>query len=156
MITKRRIMAVSLAALIGLGITPMLTACNPGQVVADAAQKAVKDATGVDVNVDGGGNSLPSNWPAAVPIIAGKISAAGSVSANGGTTWTATVGVSDLKSAYESAKAKLASAGFKTDSDTALEGNYIGNLSNGTYNVIISAVDTAGTKTVTYAVTAAK
>ena len=48
-----------------------------GEIARESAQKAVEDATGGDVSLNfGDGATLPADWPAAVPVPEGELSAA--------------------------------------------------------------------------------
>jgi len=70
------------AAIVGLGLAVSLSGCfaNPLEqitegIVEGGVEQIIEDQTGVDVDIDGSGASLPDGWPAEVPVPAGTIQA---------------------------------------------------------------------------------
>ncbi|WP_084130378.1 hypothetical protein [Demequina sp. NBRC 110055] len=109
---RARVTASAVTALVVSAGT--LTGCSSegiggavGEIARDSAQQAVEDATGGDVSLNfGEGATLPSDWPTAVPVPEGELSAA----AVTGSGWTvATTGPSLEMTDYAAA---LEEAGF--------------------------------------------
>ncbi len=74
------------ATVIGLGLVLSLTGCfaNPLDqitegIVEGGVEQIIEDQTGVDVDVDGTGASLPDGWPTEIPVPAGNIVASAAV-----------------------------------------------------------------------------
>jgi hypothetical protein len=152
--SSRKVIALALAGALALGIAPLLAGCSPEQLVQDAVQNAVKDATGVDVDVNMDGKTLPDDFPAEVPVISGEITLSGSVGAGGEKVWTVVFRTSDLAAGYDEAKSKLTGAGYTADYDMAQDGAYTGMFSNGTYSVIVTSANDGSNDVVTYVVSA--
>ncbi len=147
--------APALAAL-GLGLTLTLTGCfaNPLEglvegVVEGGVEQIIEDQTGVDVDVNGSGASLPDSWPAEVPTVDGEII----FSAASEGTFTAAINVADLAAAQGAFDALL-DAGFTQVAELSLgEGSESRVFENGTYNVaVIVAQNDDGTGLVQYTV----
>jgi hypothetical protein len=147
--------APALAAL-GLGLTLTLTGCfaNPLEglvdgVVEGGVEQIIEDQTGVDVDVNGSGASLPDSWPAEVPTVDGEII----FSAASEGTFTAAINVADLAAAQGAFDALL-DAGFTQVAELSLgEGSESRVFENGTYNVaLIIAQNDDGTGLVQYTV----
>jgi hypothetical protein len=134
-----------------LGVAPGLVACSTaGQLVQDAVGTAVKDATGLDVNL--GGKTLPEGFPAEIAIVSGEVSQSGALGLGTEKVWTVGVTVSDLTAGFEEAKTKLLDAGFAATA-AGVEGLNTGIFSNAAYSVLVTATEDATGKTVTYVVT---
>lgn len=86
-----------------------------GEITRDAAQQALEDATGGTVSLNfGDGATVPSDWPDAVPVPEGELTAA----AVAGAGWTvATTGPSLDLTDYVDA---LEQAGFEEDTGAAV------------------------------------
>ena len=151
MAATRKIITFALSGALMLGVAPALAACSTAeQLVQDAVGTAVKDATGLDVNV--GGKTLPEGFPAEITIVSGEISQSGSLGLGTEQVWTVGVTVSDLTAGFQEARTKLLDAGFTSTAAAAEEFN-AGIFSNATYSVMVSATEDATGKTVTYVVT---
>lgn len=147
--------APAIAAL-GLGLTLTLTGCfaNPLDglvegVVEGGVEQIIEDQTGVDVDVNGSGASLPDSWPAEVPTVNGEII----FSAASDGSFTAAINVADLGAAQGAFDALL-DAGFTQTAELSLgEGSESRVFENGTYNVaVIVAQNEDGTGLVQYTV----
>jgi hypothetical protein len=155
MTATRKIVTIALSGALMLGVAPGLVACSTaGQLVQDAVGgavgDAVKDATGLDVNLDG--KTLPEGFPAEIAIVGGEISQSGALGLGTEKVWTVGVTVSDLTAGFEEAKTKLLDAGF-TATAAGAEGLNAGIFSNAAYSVLVTATEDATGKTVTYVVT---
>ena len=150
MTTVRRMITLSIAGALVLGVTPALVACSPQQLVQDAVENAVKDATGIDVNIEG--TSMPDGFPAEVPVISGDIGASGSLGLGADQIWTVSFTVPDLAAAYDEAKSKLLAAGFTSDFDATTDGVATGSFSNASFTAIVTATGDGTSNTVTYVV----
>lgn len=102
------------AALIALGLAVSLSGCfaNPLDqitegIVEGGVEQIIEDQTGVDVDIDGTGASLPDGWPAEVPVPAGTIIASAAVDGTFFITME-TASVAEAESGYES----LLASGF--------------------------------------------
>ena len=151
MTATRKIATLALGGALMLGVAPGLVACSTaGQLVQDAVGGAVKDATGLDVNL--GGKTLPEGFPAEIALVGGEIAQSGSLGLGTEHVWTVGVTVSDLTAGFEEAKTKLLDAGF-TATAAGAEGLNAGLFSNAAYSVMLTATEDATGKTVTYVVT---
>lgn len=151
MTATRKIVTLALSGALMLGVAPGLVACSTaGQLVQDAVGGAVKDATGLDVNL--GGKTLPEGFPAEIAIVGGEVSQSGALGLGTEKVWTVGVTVSDLTAGFEEAKTKLLDAGF-TATAAGAEGLNAGIFSNAAYSVLVTATEDATGKTVTYVVT---
>ena len=150
MATTRRIVTLALAGALALSIAPTLAACSADQIVQDAVENAVNDATGLDVNL--GGKTLPEDFPAEVSIVGGEISLSGALGAGTEKVWTVGILVTDLAAGFEEAKTKLLDAGFVA-METGTDGLNTGIFSNAAYSVLVTATDNGTEKTVNYVVT---
>jgi hypothetical protein len=151
MTATRKIVTLALSGALMLGVAPGLVACSTaGQLVQDAVGGAVKDATGLDVDL--GGKTLPEGFPAEIAIVGGEISQSGALGLGTEKVWTVGVTVSDLTAGFEEAKTKLLDAGF-TATAAGGEGLNAGIFSNAAYSVLVTATEDATGKTVTYVVT---
>jgi hypothetical protein len=153
MATTRKIITLALAGALALGAAPALAACSPQQLVQDAVQNAVKDATGVDVDVNVDGGTLPEGFPAEVPVISGEITSSGSLGTGADRAWSVVVKVSDPTTSYEDAKGKLLAAGFNADFDATADGASTGMFSNAQYSVVVATTGTGSDNNVSYVVT---
>ncbi|MCF8540584.1 MAG: hypothetical protein K9H50_02325 [Aurantimicrobium sp.] len=149
---KRKILTLALAGALTLGATPLLAACSPQQLAQDAVQNVVEDATGVDVDLNIDGKTLPDDFPAEVPMISGEITLSGSLGTGGDKVWTVAISASDLAASYDEAKSKMLGAGYTADFDLAQDGTYSGAFSNGSYSVIVTAANDGSNNVVSYVV----
>ncbi len=147
--------APALAAL-GLGLTLTLTGCfaNPLEglvegVVEGGVEQIIEDQTGVDVDIDGSGASLPDSWPAEVPTVSGDVVFSAAADGN----FTAAITVANLGAA-QSAFDALLDAGYTQVAELSLgEGSESRVFENGAYNVaVIIAQNEDGTGLVQYTV----
>jgi hypothetical protein len=150
MATTRKIITLSLAVILLTGAVPALVACSAPQFVQDAVSGAVKDATGVDVNLDG--NTLPDGFPTEVPTISGDIKVSGSLGVGADKVWTVSIAVADLAAGFEEATGKLLAAGFTSDFDASADGASTGIFTNATYTAMVTATNDGTNNTVTYVV----
>ncbi|CAB4909840.1 MAG: hypothetical protein F2808_07260 [Actinobacteria bacterium] len=151
MTATRKIMMLALAGALTVGGVPVLTACSPQQALQGAVENAIEDATGVDVNVDGG--TMPEGFPAEVPVISGEITSSGSLGTGADRAWSVVVKVSDPTTSYEDAKGKLLAAGFNADFDATADGASTGMFSNAQYSVVVATTGTGSDNNVSYVVT---
>lgn len=144
-------------AVIGLGLALTLSGCfaNPLDqltegIVEGGVEQIIEDQTGVDVDIDGTGASLPADWPADVPTVAGEVMF--SAAADG--TFTAAITVANAGAA-EQAFAEMLSAGYTEVSTLDLGNGGVTRIyENGTWNVgVIAAQNDDGTALVQYTVT---
>lgn len=144
-------------AVLSLGVALTLSGCfaNPLDqltegLVEGGVEQIIEDQTGVDVDVDGTGASLPADWPADVPTIDGQVS----FSAAANDTFSAAITVGSIADA-ERAFTDMTDAGFTEISALDLgEGAQTRIYENGTYNVgIIVAQNDDGTALVQYTIT---
>lgn len=147
--------APAIAAL-GLGLALTLTGCfaNPLEglvegVVEGGVEQIIQDQTGVDVDLNGSGASLPDSWPADVPTVDGQVMF--SAAAEG--SFTAAITVNDIGTAQGAFDA-LTDAGYNQVAELSLgEGSESRAFENGTYNVaVIVAQNEDGTALVQYTV----
>jgi hypothetical protein len=150
MTPTRNVITLVLAGTLVVGAAFALTACSAPQLVQDAIRGAVKDATGVEVDL--GGTALPDGFPVEVPIVFGDITASGSLGVGADKVWSVSVSVADLATGYEEAKARLLAAGFTADVDAGADGTSTGIFSNGVYTAIVTATNDGINNTVTYVV----
>jgi hypothetical protein len=150
MTRTRKLLTVSIASVLVLGIAPALVACSPQQLVQDAVENAVKDVTGIDVNIDG--KTMPEGFPAEVPVISGDIGVSGSLGVGAEQVWTVSFTVPDLAAAYKEATGKLLSSGFVSDFDATAEGASTGSFSNASFTAIVTATSDGTSNTLTYVV----
>ena len=152
MTRTRKIMTAVIASALVLGVAPALAACSPQQLVQDAVENAVKDATGVDVDVNIDGTSLPEGFPAEITTVSGDIKTSGALGVGAERVWTVSVVVADLATGFEEATSKLVAAGFTSSFDAAADGAYTGIFSNASYTVMVTGVNDGTDNTVTYVV----
>lgn len=139
--TAKKIITTTAILLAFGGLSLTLTACNPIAAVSEnAVEEAVKDSTGVDVDIDaGGGVSMPADFPSDVPVLDAKLFSSTSVPNGDSKTWTILFQVNDPGKAYTDASKQLTDAGFTTTATMeAAEGSF-GTFDNGTWNVIVTA-----------------
>ena len=97
-----RAAAVALGALLMVGL-PALTGCS-------MIEGIIEQQTGGDVDL--GGNTVPEDFPSAVPLASGEVVNGSKITASGGeTVWNVLMNVSD-PAAPESIAAQLEGAGF--------------------------------------------
>jgi len=150
MATTRRIVTLALSGALTLGVAPTLAGCSAEQLVQDAVENAVNDATGLDVDL--GGKTLPEDFPTEVSIVSGEISLSGALGAGTEKVWTVGVLVADLAAGFDEAETKLRDAGF-TAMETGTDVMNTGIFSNGAYSVLVTATENGTDKTVNYVVT---
>lgn len=147
---------VPAVAALALGVSLTLSGCfaNPleqltGGLIEGGVEQIIEDQTGVDVDVDGSGASLPDSWPADVPTLQGEI--VFSAAAEG--VFTAAIKVGSLAEA-EQAYADLEGAGYTQISELSLgEGSSARVFENGTWNIaLLVAQNDDGTAQVQYTV----
>ncbi|WP_010204801.1 hypothetical protein [Salinibacterium sp. PAMC 21357] len=152
MITSQRALKGAISFAIAAGLTVSLSGCfgNPFENLANGlvegtVEKVVEGTTGVDVDVDGTGGSLPDSWPSEVPVPDGKIlfslAAAGTYSA------TLTVDSQDkAKAGYE----QFVANGYEVVSEISLgDQGYAYGLQSDNWTVQYSwGADDEGTATV--------
>ncbi len=105
MTTPRRRITASLALALALAATPLLTGCV-GQV-----EGLIENVTGSEVDL--GGQSVPQDFPASVPLTDGEVIYGLSASNADGKVWNVTVSVADV-TALDAIKLELEDAGFAT------------------------------------------
>ncbi len=146
-------------AVLGLGLSLTLTGCfaNPLEqltegLIEGGVEQLIEDQTGVDVDIDGTGASLPSSWPSDVPTVAGVIL----FSAAADNNFTAAITVPNLAAA-EQAFTGLLDAGYTQTSEIQLgEGAASRSFENGTWIVnVVIAENAEGTGQVQYSITPA-
>ncbi|MET3768871.1 hypothetical protein ABIB15_001557 [Marisediminicola sp. UYEF4] len=103
--TPRRRIAVALAIVLTLAAAPVLTGCV-GQV-----EGVIENVTGGEVDL--GGQSVPEDFPADVPITDGDVVYGVSAGSADGKVWNVTVSVADA-TALDTIKLELEDAGFTT------------------------------------------
>lgn len=97
-----RVAAVALGAVLLVGLSG-LTGCS-------MIEGVIEQQTGGDVDL--GGNTVPEDFPAEVPLAEGEVVNGSKIAANGGeTVWNVLMNVSDA-AAPESIAAQLEGAGF--------------------------------------------
>ncbi len=147
--------APAIAAL-GLGLALTLSGCfaNPLEqltegLIEGGVEQLIEDQTGVDVDIDGTGASLPDSWPADVPTIDGNVV----FSAAANDAFTAAITTPNLAAA-EQAFTDLLDAGYTQVAEIQLgEGAASRTFENGTYNVtVVIAQNGDGTGQVQYSI----
>lgn len=118
-------------------------------LVEGGVEQIIEDQTGVDVDVDGTGASLPADWPADVPTPDGEVVL--SAAADG--TFSAILTVANIGVA-EGAFAEMLATGYTEISTLDLgQGGVTRIYENGTWNVaILAAQNDDGTATMQYTV----
>jgi hypothetical protein len=97
-----RVAAVALGAILLVGV-PVLTGCS-------MIEGIIEQQTGGDVDL--GGNTVPEDFPAAVPLADGEVVNGSKITGGGGeTVWNVLMNVSDA-AAPDSIAAQLEGAGF--------------------------------------------
>jgi hypothetical protein len=147
---------VPAVAALALGVTLTLSGCfaNPLEQLTDGlieggVEQIIEDQTGVDVDVDGSGASLPDSWPADVPTVDGDV--VFSAAAEG--VFTAAIKVGSIADAQQ-AFADLTDAGYTQASELQLgDGAEARVFENGTWNVAVNIAESEdGTAQVQYTV----
>jgi hypothetical protein len=100
--TRRVLVAVSLSAVLSLGVVGTLSGCG--------VQSVVKNVT--HGNVDLGGTAVPPDFPSAVPLVHGTVVFGASAGSTGRKVWNVTVRVHDADAIAE-ISGQLADAGFR-------------------------------------------
>jgi hypothetical protein len=143
-----RAAAIALGAVLLLGL-PALTGCS-------MIEGLIEQQTGSDVDL--GGNTVPADFPASVPLAQGDVVNGSKVTASGGeTVWNVLMNVSD-PAAPDSIAAQLEGAGFTaatTGQITESGGTLTYAKDNLVVNVLLAKVDTGWTANYTVAQTAA-
>ncbi|GAA1217486.1 hypothetical protein [Rhodoglobus aureus] len=122
MITSQRTLTSAIVLVIAASLTVSLSGCfsNPLENFTDGliegtVEKVIEGSTGIDVDGDGTGGSLPDSWPAEVPVPDGAVVFSLAV----GRSYTAsiTVGSEDnAKAGYE----KFLASGYEMTSEVSL------------------------------------
>ena len=99
-IIRKRALA-SLAIIVAIAVTPVLSGCS--------VQSIIENATGGQVDI--GGTSVPKDFPSEVPLIDGEVIFGGSLGSENDQIWNVTIKVGD-SSAFEAIKTQLTDAGF--------------------------------------------
>lgn len=151
--------ALPVSAALGLGVALTLSGCfgNPLEQITDGiigggVEQIIEDQTGVDVDVNGSGASLPDNWPSEVPTVSGDILFSGSAD----NQFSAAITVGSMAEA-ERAFTEMLDAGFTEISSADLgAGGKTRVYENQNWSVgIIIAENTDGTAIVQYTVSPA-
>ncbi|GAA3532139.1 hypothetical protein [Nocardioides daeguensis] len=161
--TRRAAIAVAAAALLPLG----LAACGD-DAAENAAEKAIEDANGgdVDVDIDGDnvkiegsdgavqyGSELPDDFPRDEVPLVGEVTIGTSSTTDGTKGWTvATTTDASPDDAFEEAKAALEDAGFAIDGIES--GNYA-QLKSDAYRLVLTASEGADGAQISYIVSTA-
>jgi hypothetical protein len=151
MTATRKILTLTLAGVLCVSATPLLVSCSPQQALQGVVSNAVKDASGIDVTL--GGTTMPEEFPAEVPVIAGEIATGGSLGTSENKSWSVVIKVADLAAAFDEATGKLLAAGFTTDFDASAAGASTGVFSSAKYSVMLAATAIGSEKNVSYVVT---
>jgi hypothetical protein len=147
---------VPAVAALGVGLALTLTGCfaNPLDQLTDGlveggVEQIIEDQTGVDVDIDGTGASLPADWPADVPTVDGTVSFSAAVD----NTYTAAITVPSLADA-ERAFTDMTDAGYTEVTTLDLgDGGQTRVYENPSWNVaIIVAPNDDGTALVQYTI----
>ncbi len=147
----------ALAAL-SLALVVTLTGCfaNPLDqltegLIEGGVEQLIENETGVEVDLNGTGASLPSSWPAEVPTLQGDVQF--SAAAEG--SYTASILVGSLATAQQ-AFTDITDAGFTQTSELQLgEGAESRTFENDTYVVVVFfTANDDGTATVQYQINA--
>jgi hypothetical protein len=129
--SRSRLLAIPVAALLVLGVAPSLAGCS--------FQTAVKDITGG--NVDIGGNKVPADFPASVPLYKGAVVFGAGVGSGHGKVWNVTVKVPDAQACADIQK-QLADAGFSGQFGAqSPDGGGTGTFANDRYGVLVVVTD---------------
>jgi hypothetical protein len=142
--------SAALALALGVLLAPALTGCI-GNPVEQIVEGAVEQAGGgeVDLNSDGG---VPDGFPTEVPLYDGEVVSGISAGAAEAQTWTVSIVVDDVESAFTSIDEQLKAAGFEASLSGFSEGTGTGIYSNPAYGVILTVMDDGSRKTATYVV----
>jgi len=153
----RRTVPAIAALSIGLALTLSGCFANPLDqltegLVEGGVEQIIEDQTGVGVDIDGTGASLPDSWPAEVPTVEGQVILA--AAADG--TFSAAITVSNIAAAQE-AFTLLTDGGFTESSSFELgDGVSSKTFDNATYSVtVITGLNDDGTAIVQYAIVSA-
>ncbi len=143
-------------AVLGLGLALTLSGCfaNPLEqltngLVEGGVEQIIEDQTGVDVNIDGSGASLPDNWPADVPTVDGNVQF--SVATEG--IFSAAIDATSVADG-EGAYTAMLDAGYTQVAEfQVIDDASSRTFENGTWNVnILVAANEDGTATVQYTI----
>lgn len=142
-----RAAAVALGALLLVGL-PTLAGCS-------MVEGIIEQQTGGDIDL--GGNTVPADFPAAVPLAEGEVVNGSKITASGGeTVWNVLMNVSD-PAAPDSIAAQLDGAGFTsagTGDVTDRGGTLTYTKGNLVVNVLLGKTDAGWTANYTVAQTA--
>lgn len=128
---RSRLLAIPVAALLVLGVAPVLAGCS--------FQTAVKDVTGG--NVDIGGDKVPSDFPKSVPLFKGAVVFGAAVGSGHGKVWNVTVKVGGAH-AYSEIEKQLADAGFSGQFGAqGPNGGGTGTFANDQFGVLVVVTD---------------
>ena len=147
---------VPAVAALSLGVALTLSGCfaNPLEqltegLVEGGVEQIIEDQTGVDVNIDGTGASLPDSWPADVPTIDGTVQ----FSAATQDIFSAAI-EADSFAAAEGAYTDMLDAGYTQIAEFQVSDDASSRtFENGTWNVnIVVAANADGTGQVQYTI----
>ncbi|WP_294179422.1 hypothetical protein [uncultured Schumannella sp.] len=131
---------------LGAGLSLALSGCfaNPLEsitegLVENGVEELIEGQTGVDIDVNGSGVSLPDSWPSELPLPDGELLF--SIAAGG--TYSAQFEVSD-DSAFLNLGAQLQSAGYELVSEADFGGLLSAGYENDTYFITLSYVPGEG------------
>lgn len=150
----RRTLPAVAALSVGLALTLSGCFANPleqltGDLIEGGVEQIIEDQTGVDVDVNGDGASLPDGFPSEIPVPDGKIG----FSAGADGTYTVAFEVADA-AAIDATIAELIASGFTQTAEFDLgDGAGTSSFENGDYVVaLISAPMDAGGYSLQYTV----
>lgn len=141
-----RLASALVAATLLLGVAPALAGCS-------VIEGIIEQQTGADVEL--GGNTVPADFPAEVPLASGEvINGSAATGANGERVWNVLLRVAD-PDAPATISAQLEGAGFGAPDGVGGVGEQGGTLAfaNGTYvvNVLLAKIDGGWTANYTVA-----
>lgn len=128
MAVKLSSLRASSVLILAVVLVPVLSGCS--------VQSIVENATGGQVDV--GGNSVPKDFPAEVPLIDGEVVYGGSLGSGESQVWNVTIKVTDL-AAFDTISASMAEAGFTPPltGSGELEGGVGGAFENENYGLLV-------------------
>jgi hypothetical protein len=151
---RRTVPAITVLS-VGLALTLSGCFANPleqltERLVEGGVEQIIEDKTGVDIDIDGTGASLPDGWPGEVPTVDGDVAFSAAID----DTFAAALVVRDAAAA-ENAYSLLTNAGFTEISSIELgEGASSKAYESGMYTVgVIIGINEDGTAIVQYTVT---
>ena len=131
---------------LGAGLSLALSGCfaNPLEsitegLVENGVEELIEGQTGVDIDVNGSGVSLPDSWPSELPLPEGTLT----YSLSAGGTFSALFEVSD-ESVATDLGAQLEAAGFEKTSEGNFGGLLTSSYENESYYITLSFVPSEG------------